>query len=114
MPCCCPTLLTACVLCVQSDEDNIVEGLRSGSNDFVRKPYQREELLARIETQLRLKTDAWWLAELVNNKVGVGSTARGGWGGGSTTGGGWGFNDGGGRGGPGGGGTTQGRCGDGA
>lgn len=29
----------------KSDNDNIVEGLRSGSNDFVRKPYQREELL---------------------------------------------------------------------
>jgi DNA-binding response OmpR family regulator len=29
----------------KSDNENIVEGLRSGSNDFVRKPYQREELL---------------------------------------------------------------------
>ncbi|GLC35005.1 Hexokinase-3 [Pleodorina starrii] len=60
-------VLPVIMVSAKSDEDNIVEGLRSGSNDFVRKPYQREELLARIETQLRLKSDSWWLAELVNN-----------------------------------------------
>ncbi|GIL82425.1 hypothetical protein Vretifemale_11416 [Volvox reticuliferus] len=60
-------VLPVIMVSAKSDEDNIVEGLRSGSNDFVRKPYQREELLARIETQLRLKSDSWWLAELANN-----------------------------------------------
>ncbi|KXZ47741.1 hypothetical protein GPECTOR_33g623 [Gonium pectorale] len=60
-------VLPVIMVSAKSDEENIVEGLRSGSNDFVRKPYQREELLARIETQLRLKKDSWWLAELVNN-----------------------------------------------
>ncbi len=52
-------VLPVIMVSAKSDEDNIVEGLRSGSNDFVRKPYQREELLARIETQLRLKSDRW-------------------------------------------------------
>uniref|UniRef100_A0A7S0WIH5 Guanylate cyclase n=1 Tax=Chlamydomonas leiostraca TaxID=1034604 RepID=A0A7S0WIH5_9CHLO len=64
------SVLPVIMVSAKSDEDNIVEGLRSGSNDFVRKPYQREELLARIEAQLRLKNDSWWLAELVNNQDG--------------------------------------------
>uniref|UniRef100_A0A7S3VS63 histidine kinase n=1 Tax=Dunaliella tertiolecta TaxID=3047 RepID=A0A7S3VS63_DUNTE len=64
------TVLPVIMVSAKSNEDNIVEGLRSGSNDFIRKPYQREELLARIETQLRLKNDSWWLAELMNNQDG--------------------------------------------
>lgn len=39
------SVLPVIMVSAKSDEDNIVEGLRSGSNDFVRKPYQREELL---------------------------------------------------------------------
>lgn len=62
-------VLPVIMVSAKSDEENIVEGLRSGSNDFVRKPYQREELLARIETQLRLKSDRWgW----VGVRVGAG------------------------------------------
>ena len=33
----------------------VVEGLQSGANDFIHKPFKRAELLARIETQLRLR-----------------------------------------------------------
>ncbi|KAJ9517318.1 hypothetical protein QJQ45_016688, partial [Haematococcus lacustris] len=72
------SVLPVIMVSAKSDEENIVEGLRSGSNDFVRKPFCRDELLvgvplpsqARIETQLRLKSDSWWLAELVNNQDG--------------------------------------------
>lgn len=39
----------------KTDELNIVMGLNSGSNDFVCKPYNRSELLARISAQLRMK-----------------------------------------------------------
>jgi DNA-binding response OmpR family regulator len=57
-------VLPVIMVSAKSDEENIVEGLRSGSNDFVRKPYQREELLARIEAQLRLKSDTYVLLGL--------------------------------------------------
>ena len=33
----------------------VVEGLQSGANDFIHKPFKRAELLARIETQLRVR-----------------------------------------------------------
>jgi CheY-like chemotaxis protein len=39
------TVLPVIMVSAKSNEDNICDGLRSGSNDFVRKPYQREELL---------------------------------------------------------------------
>lgn len=42
----------------KSSADNIVEGLEAGCNDYVSKPFNRLELLARIATQLRVK-DAW-------------------------------------------------------
>ena len=32
-----------------------MQSLKSGANDFVHKPFKREELLARIDTQLRLR-----------------------------------------------------------
>jgi DNA-binding response OmpR family regulator len=41
-------VLPVIMVSAKSNEGNIVEGLRSGSNDFMRKPYQREELLVGI------------------------------------------------------------------
>lgn len=35
------------------DTDEIVAGLRAGGDDYITKPYRIEELLARIEAQLR-------------------------------------------------------------
>jgi DNA-binding response OmpR family regulator len=43
-------------------EKEIVRGLKSGANDYVTKPFSRNELVARIETQLRLKKV--WRVEL--------------------------------------------------
>jgi DNA-binding response OmpR family regulator len=41
------------ILTAQTDEDSVVEGLQSGANDYVRKPFGNKELLARIKTALR-------------------------------------------------------------
>jgi two-component system, OmpR family, response regulator len=40
------------ILTAQSDEDSVVEGLQSGANDYVRKPFGNKELLARLKTAL--------------------------------------------------------------
>jgi len=41
------------VLTAKTDEDSVVEGLQSGANDYVRKPFGNKELLARIKTTLK-------------------------------------------------------------
>jgi DNA-binding response OmpR family regulator len=35
-------------------EDNVVQGLDSGANDYITKPFRSDELAARLRTQLRL------------------------------------------------------------
>ena len=42
----------------KSREENIIQGLNCGANDYVTKPFKKLELLARIDTQLRL-AEAW-------------------------------------------------------
>jgi DNA-binding response OmpR family regulator len=37
-----------------SDEDAVVSGLNAGANDYLAKPFRGNELLARLQTQLRL------------------------------------------------------------
>lgn len=39
----------------KSDPENIIQGLDAGANDYVRKPFDVSELLARVRTQLRIK-----------------------------------------------------------
>jgi two-component system, OmpR family, KDP operon response regulator KdpE len=42
------------ILSVQSDEQDIVEALDNGANDYLVKPFRSSELLARIRSALRL------------------------------------------------------------
>lgn len=41
------------MLSVQSDEENIVNALNAGANDYLVKPFRTGELIARIKTALR-------------------------------------------------------------
>jgi two-component system OmpR family response regulator len=41
------------ILTAQTDEDSVVEGLQSGANDYVRKPFGNKEFLARVKTAMR-------------------------------------------------------------
>jgi len=43
------------VTALETDSEDKARGLRSGANDYLTKPVNRDELLARIETQLRLR-----------------------------------------------------------
>lgn len=43
------------MLTVQAGADNIVEGFNAGAADYVTKPFNPEELLARVNTQIELK-----------------------------------------------------------
>jgi DNA-binding response OmpR family regulator len=40
------------------DQTSAAQGLNLGANDFIRKPINLDELLARVKAFLRLKTDA--------------------------------------------------------
>lgn len=50
------------------DTDGVLKGFRAGGADYVRKPFQPEELLARVQTQLELRRSkrelGWTLAFL--------------------------------------------------
>lgn len=48
---CIPVIMVS----AKGKEENIVEGLRSGSNDYITKPFGREEILARIKAHLRFR-----------------------------------------------------------
>ncbi|MFP3386704.1 response regulator transcription factor, partial [Tritonibacter sp. SIMBA_163] len=37
------------------DQPSVAKGLDSGADDFIRKPFELEELLARVRSLLRLK-----------------------------------------------------------
>jgi DNA-binding response OmpR family regulator len=41
------------ILTAKTDEGSVVEGLESGANDYIRKPFGNLELLARIKTALQ-------------------------------------------------------------
>ncbi len=40
---------------VASDKESLIAGFKAGAVDYITKPFQKEELLARINTHLRLK-----------------------------------------------------------
>ena len=53
----------------KSREENIIQGLNCGSNDYVTKPFKKLELLARIDTQLKLRKA--WVVEMEREKSDV-------------------------------------------
>lgn len=53
------------MISAKTDEENIVNGLAHGCNDFMCKPVKQGELLARISAQLRVKADATWVQSIV-------------------------------------------------
>ena len=42
-------------LAAKTGQDDIVKGFKLGAIDYVTKPFQQEELLARVKTQVRLR-----------------------------------------------------------
>jgi CheY-like chemotaxis protein len=46
------------LLSAMSSDDDIVMGLKSGSQDYITKPFSKPELLARVQLQLDLKVKA--------------------------------------------------------
>jgi DNA-binding response OmpR family regulator len=44
-------------LTAKTQTDDVVHGFKIGGNDYIRKPFSMEELIARIENALRLKKD---------------------------------------------------------
>lgn len=54
-----PSLMLPIILVsANGHEDQVVEGLQAGANDYITKPYGQRELIARILTQLRTKSFA--------------------------------------------------------
>ena len=52
--CVCPSAVCVWQVSANTDEENILRGFRAGSNDYVRKPFSRAEVLARCATLLSL------------------------------------------------------------
>ena len=44
-------------LTAKTQTEDVVKGFKSGGNDYIRKPFSMEELIARIENLIRLKSD---------------------------------------------------------
>ena len=51
-------MLPVVLVSANGHEDQVVEGLQAGANDYITKPFGQRELVARILTQLRTKTFA--------------------------------------------------------
>lgn len=62
------TILPVVSLTGETKEESLVAYFRSGINDYIRKPFIRDELLARIETQIRLAKMAYSLSRFVPNE----------------------------------------------
>jgi two-component system sensor histidine kinase ChiS len=49
------SLIPIIMVSAKAAEGVVVEGLKAGCSDYVTKPFSRAELLARMETQLKLR-----------------------------------------------------------
>jgi len=58
-----PSALPIVLLTVKSRAEDVVEGFSCGANDYLTKPFSRDELSARVTTQLKLKEAYAALAE---------------------------------------------------
>ncbi|GAX76782.1 hypothetical protein CEUSTIGMA_g4228.t1 [Chlamydomonas eustigma] len=54
----------------KSKEENIVEGLVAGSNDYLVKPFGRKEILARIQAHLRFRNMTYHAGEIAGEAEG--------------------------------------------
>ena len=50
-------------LTAKTDNDSVVKGFETGAQDYVTKPFETSELLARVKTHLQLKNSKTLLAE---------------------------------------------------
>ncbi|MCP5050623.1 MAG: response regulator [bacterium] len=51
-------------LTIESDTQSILEGFRAGAVDYITKPFNKEELLARVDTHLQLKENQYKTVKL--------------------------------------------------
>lgn len=49
-----PAALPVVLVTARTRQEDVVEGLNAGANDYLPKPFYREEMLARVEAQLRV------------------------------------------------------------
>jgi putative two-component system response regulator len=73
------TILTPIVIITAlSDQENRIQGIEAGADDFLTKPFDRTELLARVRSLLRVKhyTDELDHAETVIGSLALGVEAK--------------------------------------
>ncbi|GFR47594.1 hypothetical protein Agub_g9328 [Astrephomene gubernaculifera] len=58
------------MISAKSKEEHIVEGLAAGSNDYVVKPFGRQEILARIAAHLRFRDTVYQAGEIAGSLPG--------------------------------------------
>ncbi|MBE7440251.1 MAG: response regulator [Spirochaetales bacterium] len=66
-----PSELPVILLTARNRIEDMLAGLESGANDFLVKPFDARELLARVDTQLNLKSSARAQAELSGMQMGL-------------------------------------------
>ena len=57
-------------LTAKTQTEDVVKGFTLGGNDYIRKPFSMEELIVRIQSQLRNKSDD--SKKITGDKVGIG------------------------------------------
>lgn len=67
---CIPVIMVS----AKSKEEHVVEGLTSGSNDYMVKPFGRQEILARITAHLRFRDNVYEAGEAMPSGSGTTSS----------------------------------------